>query len=151
MFCEQCGTRIGENERLCKKCSSIQTIDLNIQKDKKLLISSIIGCSIILITLIAPLLFGGGISIGRILQIPIICGIIAVALSFIARVINKNILVLVSGVLYIISVIFGIIYIILWLKWDFHIWILYGNINILLIVPAIMNIVYFQKLRKVIK
>lgn len=154
MFCEQCGIKIGENERICEKCSSIQNI--NVQKDKKLLISIIFGCSIIFIKLIIILInvlsYGDRIFIKGILQIPMICVIIAVMLSFIARANYKNILVLVSGVLYITSVIFGIINIINWsLKLGFDIGVLIGNINILLIVPAIINIVYFMKLRKVIK
>jgi hypothetical protein len=152
MFCEQCGIQIGVNESLCQKCVSIQTINPNIQKNKKLLISAIIGCSIILFLLFLPFILFGELHISYLLSIDMICGISGVVLSFIGWVNNRKLFALISGILYSVPFILTIIDIIRGLIYGyFHIYFVlrnFNNFNILFFVSAIINIIVFIKFKR---
>jgi len=159
MFCEQCGTQIGANENFCQKCLSTQIINSDLPKNKTMFFSAIIGCSVIFIWVIMPLFFGHGIHsiVGRLqlqmTQITIMCGIIAIVLSFIGWRVNGNIFGLIAGVMYVISAALGIINIMRLFQWGVHahmgyMLIILYNIHIALIIPAIMNIIAFFKYKK---
>jgi len=154
MFCEQCGTKIGDNERLCQKCVNIQTVNQNKQKNKQLVISAIIGCSIIFITIILfPLIFGWGISFRSLLSIPVICGIIAILLNFICWKLNKILFALISGIFYSISII-GLVFNMFrfgYFQYFKHYPItshLFYFFNILLIVSAVLCFTIYSKNKK---
>jgi len=158
MFCEQCGTKIDKNERLCQKCSGIKSINLNIQNNKKLLISAIIGCITIVISIIYIFIFFNnvGFNINQTLltiirNISIMVGIIAIIFNFIGLIKYKKLYLLIAGITYSVSIIFSIYYIIGDISneyFSFNINFILWNLPIFLVIPGIFCILEFIKMKK---
>jgi len=146
MFCEQCGTQIGYDKRFCLSCDKI----IN-QRSKLLLISAMIGCSIIVIRFILSLIiFNKELFLYMFLDVSMICASIAIILSFISWENKKTVFLIIASIIYGIVTIpividliiddrYATIYEKLTNKYSLY------CIVIFFIIPLILNIIVFIK------
>jgi hypothetical protein len=138
-----------ENQNTSIENSSQSTAISNPFQNKlnKILISGIIGVAIILIGIIYILIIYRFrfFNIRMIINIPVMCGLIASILCFVSINVKIKIIPLISGILFSISSIYSIIFMIMNIaRWGFHFRSII-NFNILFIILAIFCFLEFIK------